>query len=130
MVSIAPQASGAALTSDDPSWLGSAHGLDATNTITIDVSTLDTFVVDGVIPSGVVVARRAADGLYGPYGSAPLDTAAGFLAAPVPVPADATRVSGAVLQHGQVIEANLPFPTQVDSGARTDLGGTILFRAE
>jgi hypothetical protein len=50
-------------------WLGSAHGTEATRTITLDVSafTEGTHYPDGYIPSGTLLARITATGLYGPY---------------------------------------------------------------
>ena len=64
---------------EDRSWLGSAHGTEATRTITLDVSafTAGTHYPDGYIPSGTVVARNDSSGMYEPYDGD--NTAAGFL---------------------------------------------------
>lgn len=52
---------------DDQSWLGTAHGTNECDTITLDgVAVLDAFP-DGVIPSGVVLGKITASGKYGPY---------------------------------------------------------------
>lgn len=51
---------------DDQSWLGSAHGTNECDTITLDgAACLDAFP-DGVIPSGVVLGKITATGKYGP----------------------------------------------------------------
>lgn len=54
---------------EDRSWLGSAHGTSATETITLDVSafTANTHYPSGYIPSGMVLAKITSSGLYGPY---------------------------------------------------------------
>lgn len=57
---------------EDRSWLGSAHGTTATRTITLDTSafTEATHFPDGYIPSGMLLGRITATGLYGPYAGA------------------------------------------------------------
>lgn len=56
----------AAYVVDDQSWLGSAHGTNECDTITLDgPACLDAFP-DGVIPSGVVIGKITATGKYGP----------------------------------------------------------------
>lgn len=58
---------------EDHSWLGSAHGTDSTETITLDVSafTANTHYPNGYILSGTPLAKITASGLYGPYGASP-----------------------------------------------------------
>lgn len=52
---------------EDLSWLGKAHGHNEMDSITLDADKfLDAFP-DGVVPSGVVLARLTATGLYAPY---------------------------------------------------------------
>lgn len=52
---------------DDQSWLGSAHGTNECDTITLDgPACIDAFP-DGVIPSGTVLGKITASGKYGPY---------------------------------------------------------------
>jgi hypothetical protein len=55
---------------ENRSWLGSAHGTEATRTVTLDVSafTEGTHYPDGYIKSGTVLGRITSSGLYGPYG--------------------------------------------------------------
>lgn len=62
-----------AFTQDDQSWLGSAHGTDATRSITLDTSafTSGTHYPNGYFPSGLPLGKITASGLYGPYGASP-----------------------------------------------------------
>lgn len=58
--------------SDDQSWLGSAHGTNEGDTVTLDPTTFDlvTKFPNGFIPSGVVIAKITSGGntgMYGPY---------------------------------------------------------------
>lgn len=61
------------LVSGDDSWLGSAHGTDSTESITLDVSafTSNTHYVNGVFLSGIPLGKITASGKYGPYGASP-----------------------------------------------------------
>lgn len=52
---------------EDHSWLGSRHATDTGEGITLEDSEWITIFTDGIIPSGVVVARRTSDGLGIPY---------------------------------------------------------------
>lgn len=115
----------------DPSWLGSAHGTDATQSITLDISkfTKATHFPKGRIKSGEPLGKITATGLYGPYKSDATDgtdTAVGFLYGDVPVVDGDTALPAAILLHGQVKTANLPHP--IDAAGQTDLAGRILFR--
>lgn len=53
---------------EDRSWLGSAHGTEATETITLDISafTANTHYPNGYIASGTVLSKLD-NNLYGPY---------------------------------------------------------------
>lgn len=104
---------------EDQTWLGSAHGTNECESITLDASSfVDTFT-DGIVPSGVVVsidtgsdlAVLGADGggavyhlftttdLHGTTAETAVDTpAAGFW-------------------HGQIIVANLPADHGLDVAA-------------
>lgn len=53
------------------SWLGSAHGTSEADSITLDGSAFVGIFTDGVVPSGVVIAKITSSGLWAPY--APLD---------------------------------------------------------
>lgn len=52
---------------ENHSWLGSSHGVDDADTVTIDGDTFLTTFTDGIVPSGVWLAKRTSDGLYIPY---------------------------------------------------------------
>lgn len=58
-----------AWTVEDRSWLASRDGTAVTQTITLDVAafTPGTHYPNGFIPSGVLVGKITASGLYGPY---------------------------------------------------------------
>lgn len=119
---------------EDRSWLGSAHGTDATQTITLDVSTFTagTHYPHGFIPSGVVLGKISATGKYGPYDNDANDgrgVAVGHLFSSKTVPADTTTDIGApILLHGQVRESLLPSGAGLDANAKTDLAGRIIYR--
>lgn len=117
--------------SDDQSWLGSAHGTDATETIALDTSTFTkgTHYPDGYFKSGIPLGRITAGGKYGPYDNAASDgrqTLVGFLFAAVAAPADNTiDPAAALLTHGKVRASRLP--VTVDAAGQTDVAGTIRF---
>lgn len=52
---------------EDHTWLGSAHATDTWESITLDGDQFLTAFPTGVVPSGVVLAKRASDSLYIPY---------------------------------------------------------------
>lgn len=130
MVSIAPQSSDPGWVTDDPSWLGSAHGTDATETVTLDVSLFDaeTHYPDGYLPSGLNLAKVTTTGLFGPYDNAATDgrgTFEGHLVAPRHVASATQRIAAGMLTHGRVVEANLPVP--IDASGKTDAAGRIRY---
>jgi hypothetical protein len=54
---------------EDQRWLGSAHGTDAAESITLDTSafTSGTHYPNGYFPSGLPLGKITASGKYGPY---------------------------------------------------------------
>lgn len=56
---------------EDQSWLGSAHGTNEADSITLDGDMFLAAFPTGVVPSGVVLGRVTSNGLYGPYGASP-----------------------------------------------------------
>lgn len=111
---------------DDPSWLGSAHGTDATRTITLDTSafTAATHYPDGFVPSGTALTLIAGTGLYGPAADA--DAATGcFLYGAVEMRTGGPDVGAAALDHGKVRESRLPQP--VSAAFKTGVAGRIQF---
>lgn len=130
MVSIAPQP-GTSFITDDPSWLGSAHGTDSTDTITLDVSlfTAATHYPNGFLPGGLPLGKVTATGLYGPYDNAVVDgreTFVGHLIAPRKVDSATQKIAAAMLTHGKVVEANLP--VTIDATGKADAAGRIQYR--
>ena len=118
-------------------WLLSPHGTEpgAMPSVTVDFSlfTAATHAPNGYIPSGIVLAKVTATGLYGPYdpdGSDGRETAKGHLFGQLKFPASGTgKAGGAILRHGFVDAAKLPLATagngtegKLDAAARTDLG--------
>lgn len=121
----------------DPSWLGSAHGTDATQSITLDLSKFDkeTYWPKGRIRSGTPLGVITASGLYGPYTAEPeagdedgTETLVGFLYADVVVLDGDETAPAAIFLHGQVKPANLPHP--LPDTAYADVAGQIIFRGE
>lgn len=115
---------------DDKSWLGSAHGTDATIPVTLDTSafTAGTHYPSGYFKSGIPLGKITASGKYAPYNDANTDgtqTVAGFLYAPVKAPTDNTiDPAGAMLVHGMIRESRLPIA--LDANGRTDVAGRFV----
>jgi hypothetical protein len=61
------------LVTADQSWLASAHGTDACDPVTLDVSTFTsgTHYPDGFFKSGIPLAKISSSGLYAPYAASP-----------------------------------------------------------
>jgi hypothetical protein len=119
---------------EDLSWKASGFGDEYHPGVTLDVSkfTAGTHFPNGYIPSGTVLAKVTASGLYGPYNNALSDgteVARGLLIASCRVTqangVNATRVSSGLLIRGDVIEARLPFSGAtagaIDTAGKTDL---------
>lgn len=94
--------------SEDQSWLGSAHGTNEADSITLDVDAFLTDFPDGIVPSGVVVASNG-NGLFVPASDADAEAPFYHLLTTVDIgTASGTVASAAGLWHGQVIVDNLP----------------------
>jgi hypothetical protein len=111
--------------SENRSWSVGKHGWDLTPSITLDVSkfTAGTHYPKGFVPSGIVLAKIDATGLYGPYDPAATDgraTAAGHLFSSLNV-AGKTRVGGALFIHGGVFESRLPSGHGLDADGKAAL---------
>lgn len=112
---------------EDHRWLGSSHGVDTGETITLDATTLLAVFPTGTIPSGVVLGKITASGRYGPYASGASDgreVARGHLLTTSKVKAtDGTNVNtpAALFWHGRVREAFLPANHGLTSAAKTAL---------
>ena len=117
----------------DQSWLGSAHGIRECRTELLDISTFTagTHYPNGYIPSGTVIAKVTATGLYGPYdpdGADGRETASGILFGSLPVRTGATSIGGTQVVHGFIAESKLPFASaavgtegRLDAAAKADL---------
>lgn len=116
---------------DDQSWLGSEHGTQATESVTLDTSafTEATHYPDGYFKSGIPLGLITASGKYGPYDGAAVDgteTLVGFLFAAVKAPSvNTVDVAGAMLTHGKVRSSRLP--VAVDAAGQADVSGAIRF---
>ena len=114
---------------ENRAWLLSgAEGVGAgwTPGVTLDISkfTAGTHYPSGYIPSGTILAKVTATGLFGPYDNAAADgreieagDRLGILFGSLPVRAGSTRVGGAIVVHAAVDAAKLPF--QAGPGALT-----------
>jgi hypothetical protein len=103
---------------DDKSWLKHQFGFDTARSCTLNASLFTAdHLLDGIIPSGIVLGRVTASGLYGPYDNAASDgrqVAVGFLLNGARVRRDAdetgtiTRIAGQFLWQCIVNESKLP----------------------
>lgn len=116
----------------DHSWLRSAHGTEATRTITLDLTAFAkaTHFPNGYIPSGMSLGVISANpDTYGPYTPAAMDgteTNVGHLFGDVQVANDdgtdgVGYALGALFTHGVVVEANLPSGDALDANGKADL---------
>lgn len=116
-------------------WLWGEHGTDpgSTPSVTLDVSkfTPATHYPNGFIPSGCVLGKVTATGLYGPYDDTANDgreVAAGLLFSSVrvlqPNGTALTKVGSARFVHGFVDDSRLPFSAvagAIDANGKADL---------
>ena len=115
---------------EDYSWLGSAHGTNEADPITLNGDLFLAAFPTGIVPGGTVVGKVTATGLYAPYTDAAThgagtDTAAGHLLTTVDlggtVAADVGNVGAALYWHGEVIVAKLKTNHGLTAAARADL---------
>ena len=113
---------------EDYSWLGSAHGTNEADPITLNGDAFLAAFPDGVVPGGTVVGMVTATGLYEPYadaGAGGLDVARGHLLTTVDLggttAATVGNVGAALYWHGEVIVANLKTNNGLTAAARADL---------
>ena len=91
----------------DRTWLGSLHGLDSAQTVTIDPTDFAAKTKARVIPSGTPLALKAKKTV--PYNAAATDDAGklvGFLL--TDQPADRGKVAAPMLDHGRIKIGRLP----------------------
>jgi hypothetical protein len=113
---------------EDQSWLGSAHGTNEADPITLDADAFLASFPTGVVPSGVVLGRVTATGLYRPYVDGNVDgteVARGHLFTTVDLggttAAAVDKVGAALYWHGEVVEAKLPTNHGLNAAAKADL---------
>lgn len=106
---------------DDQSWLGSAHGTNAAQTITVDVTsfTAGTHYPEGSLKSGLPLAESGGKYVLWTTG----EDLAGFLL--TAVKASAANVGAALLEHGRVKVDKLP--VSVDAAGQATAAGRIIF---
>jgi hypothetical protein len=106
---------------EDLSWLGSAHGLEMADSVTLDRALLDAaWLTDGTVPAGAIVRRVNATGRYAAFGDVAADGPSGIIIGPVMTGAAGNPV-GAVIRHGQVIVAKLPATSGYVAGVDAEL---------
>lgn len=124
-------------TAEDRSWLGSRDGTEVTQTITLDTSafTEATHFPNGYIPSGTILGKVTATGLYGPYNNSASDgteVAVGFLFSATKVRTGGPDVGAAIHWRGVIRAARLPRAITetggLDAAARTDLAAKFWIR--
>lgn len=115
---------------EDRQWLASPHGTGPGDnpSVTLLVAAFDEadHYPDGYVPSGCVLGKITASGLYGPYDPAASDgteVAAGLLFSSLAVK-DKVKVGGAIVEHGFVTESKLPLDGvtgEIDAAGKADL---------
>lgn len=91
--------------SENQKWLGSAHGTNACQTVTIDAKTLTSFANNGVIPSGIPL-KKGESGKFEPV-TGTGDKLAGFLFTAQSFKGN-TDVVAPMLDHGRIRAEFLP----------------------
>lgn len=86
-------------------WLGSAHGTDVAQSVTLDLSKFTDF--DGRIPAGLPLKASAEGGKYEPVTDAG-DALAGFLLTDQSFKAGAGDVIAPMVWHGRIRVSFLP----------------------
>ncbi len=118
---------------EDRSWLGSRDGTDVTQTVTLNTSTFvaNTHYPNGYIPSGTVLGRITATGLFGPYDNAASDgreVAVGFLYSNTKVRSGGPNVGAPIHWRGVIRSSRLPANSGLDSAGRADLAAKFWIR--
>lgn len=119
---------------EDMTWLGSAHGTETGDTITLDLSkfTAGTHYPNGFLPAGICLGKITATGAYGLYDNAlatGVEVMVGHLLKPVKVETDNVtgKAMGSLYWHGEVVEAKLPANSGIDAAGKADVAGRIRY---
>jgi hypothetical protein len=122
---------------ENRSWLGSRDGTDVTQSITLNTSlfTANTHYPNGYVPSGTVLGRVTATGLYGPYDNAASDgreVAVGFLYSNTKMRSGGPNVGAPIHWRGIVLAAKLPIASSstggLDAAGKVDLAAKFWIR--
>lgn len=121
---------------ENRSWLASEHGTDHPQTVTLKTSlfTAGTHYPDGYVPSGCVLGKVTATGLYGPYDNAASDgreVAVGMLYSNTRMRSGGPDVGAPLHWHGSVYAAKLPFQSgtgYLDAAGKVDLAARFWVR--
>lgn len=111
------------LPAENQEWLGSAHGTQEMESCTLDGAAFIAAFPDGVVPSGVVVAKNVAGTKVVPYATAAGDStgvAVGHLFTTTLVSAT-SDTTGSLYWHGRVRKSKLPTGHRLDAAAEVDL---------
>lgn len=121
------------------SWLGSAHGTDSTQTITLVKSLFSAksyYTNDQLIPGGVALGKITSVGatqdMYGPYDDAASDgrqVMVGHLFVTKSITGSGLYIGAPILLHGMVRLSKLPTGHGVDANGQTDVAGRITYLA-
>ena len=116
---------------ENRSWLRGPHGTDPganpNATVLFELFTEADHYPNGYIPSGIVVGKVTATGVYGPYDPSASDgreTAAGFLFGSLTVHPGIDRAASGLVRHGFVNPDRLPIQSgtgALDESAREAL---------
>lgn len=127
---------------ENRTWLGSQHGLEATDSVSLNLA---LFASDrypnGFIPSGTVLSKMDAQvngcDVYGPYDPASnvpagSGTATGFLFNSMNVPQATGYIAAPLVKHCKVKVSLLPFASgkgSLDAAGQVDMAGRVVFNA-
>lgn len=123
---------------ENQSWLGSAHGTQEMDSVTLDGDRFLAAFPTGIVPSGVVLARDLTSGLGVPYNPAydsdtvaagvqpnGADVAIGHLFTTTDLGGTTAATVGntpaSLYWHGEVVESKLPAGHGLDAAAKTKL---------
>ncbi len=96
------------LNKDNQDWLGSAHGTETADSVTLDAAAVLTAFPNGEVPAGAHISRDPATGRHRPFLAVNTgDTDRGFLLHSVLVRTGVNTI-GSLHWHGSVIVSKVP----------------------
>ena len=121
------------------SWLGSAHGADSTQTVTLVKSLFAAksyYTGNQAIPGGVALGKITSVGatqdMYGPYDDAASDgrqVMVGHLFVTKSITGSGLYIGAPILLHGMVRLSKLPTGHGVDANGQADVADRITYLA-